>query len=350
MRSALLQSPFLSRSVGHLFAFWNAGYAAYRESLVCAVEHNLSADAFLLVAESHLPLITHIQVEANTFSQHGWAAIRDLPSPEALTPLDRKSLSLFRHDVLAYEGLLPMRLQLARRGRKHLMKWHEEAGATYRYRLPLQQVIRGAFLSLAALSSTKAIELKLNIKEERYFNELCFDQAKRALRNIVSNAIKYGKDHGALEIWERGLTLYFKDDGIGMNPAFAYLLGDEEPLREGRAKGVQGHGLGWVSIGQIARELGWRWMIDSHIGKGTLIEIVMDERNFVPPRKAAVFPFRENENSGISAANLVLSDSLFQNSEPFQGYRVLPSGKINIVKSPIYQSIVAARYLPAFRR
>lgn len=343
----LQQNPVIPANVESLIQFWNAGFAAGRANMTYVVETRMGPRDFISVAQAQIPLIKLIQGELYEFSQLGWKALPDYVSGEGtLSKYDEERLALFRHDVAAAEGLFPTMVSLSERNRDNLIKWYREAQYIYRKRLSLREMIRGLCYGFHTNASRKRISLEPRASIDSYLRIPYFDPAKTIFNNILSNAIKYGRDGGSVKIWDDGYSIYFRDNGHGMSPDFAAKLGQGERLREGRIKDVRGEGLGWKSIGDTTRKLGWRWEITTGIGEGTTVRIDMLSEHFVRPRLQTVdikelmkLPKRDTVDLFMAGAKI------FRNALPFEGY--LPNGHkaISVANSPIYASIENARAL-----
>lgn len=101
-------------------------------------------------------------------------------------------------------------------------------------------------------------------------------QMQQAIRNLVSNAVKYSKVGGAIEVClkdDRGsVVLSVTDDGIGISEEDQKHL-FERFFRASNAGDVPGTGLGLAMVGQITDGHGGELKLTSKLGEGTRVEM-----------------------------------------------------------------------------
>lgn len=341
MLTGLTQRPLIHADVPNLVTFWGSGFAASRAIMTYVVERGMSSDEFLTVARAHAPLFDQVRNEVTIFSRFGWEAVDRSYKGKQLSMTDSQRLALFRHDVAGMEGFFPEMVRLAEADKERLKSWYGHAQFLYRKRLAVEQLIKGICYLFHPQASEKGIHVKSRVDLERCFSIDAFDPAKAAFKNIISNGIKYGKCDGEFHVWNEGLKLFFKDDGVGMNNNFAARLGRGLKLREMRTD-APGEGLGWMSIGDVARTLKWRWEINSVINQGTTVVITLNESNFVPPD----YSWSETDRTlskadPISIDAIVTGCQIFANATPFQGYQ-RKGDVIWVNESPIYKVVEQA--------
>ena len=339
MISGLQQTPLIQPAVPALINFWNAGLIACRTNMIYVVESGMEQDEFLQVARSQVPLVELVLSEFKKFKQEGWDAIFSGVTGRKLDATDEKHLSLFEHDVLNPGGFFVSMVEEAETDATTLHDWYESAQHVYRRRPALGPMIRGVCLSLLPQSIENQVRLMPGVEYNRYLRDECFESARIAFINLVSNGIKFNGPGGEVIITNEGLRLSFKDTGIGMHPHFAAALVDAtQPRREEERVGhIPGSGSGWQTIRQIAHELGWLMIPYSVMDKGTTVEILMNEGNFYRPDKTITTTFEIFDGSMlISAADVVEGAKVFSNMEPFQGYRFTNEEKLDISKTAIY--------------
>ncbi|MGN1295182.1 MAG: ATP-binding protein, partial [Bacilli bacterium] len=132
--------------------------------------------------------------------------------------------------------------------------------------------------------------LKKNIKMIRNFafthRYVMCDQTKlkEVILNIVSNAVKYTKNEGVIEVsiyedheLEEGYSDFkfiVKDNGIGMSKEFLPLIFDEfSRERNSTESRVNGTGLGMAIVRNLVKLMNGEINIDSELGKGTIVTI-----------------------------------------------------------------------------
>lgn len=155
-----------------------------------------------------------------------------------------------------------------------------EAGAL---RLEVSRVALGAVIDEAlAICETQARARGIRVhRHDRDGEHLYVDgdalRLRQALINVLSNAVKYNRDGGAIDIraardGER-VQLEVSDTGLGMTrEQLAHLY---EPFnRLGRERDVaEGTGIGLVLTRQLVERMNGRLEIDSESGRGTRVRI-----------------------------------------------------------------------------
>jgi signal transduction histidine kinase len=98
---------------------------------------------------------------------------------------------------------------------------------------------------------------------------------RRALTNLVENAIRYNRDGGRVSIDgapapEGHVAVSVTDDGIGIPPdALAHVFDRFYRVDKSRSRAEGGSGLGLSIVAKIVREHGGRVDIESEPGRGT---------------------------------------------------------------------------------
>jgi PAS domain S-box-containing protein len=104
------------------------------------------------------------------------------------------------------------------------------------------------------------------------------DQIEHAVRNVVSNAIKYSYEGGevsvALEAREDSVHLAVVDEGIGIPESDQARL-FERFFRAGNVGELQGTGLGLALVRQVVERHRGTVALTSAVGRGTSVEIVL---------------------------------------------------------------------------
>lgn len=100
------------------------------------------------------------------------------------------------------------------------------------------------------------------------------DKLREVLVNLISNAIKYNRDAGAVELWHEisGNTIvtHVKDTGIGLAPEEQVkLFGKFYRAENAETRKVQGTGLGLFIVKEILEKMGGSIGVASERGKGS---------------------------------------------------------------------------------
>ena len=116
-----------------------------------------------------------------------------------------------------------------------------------------------------------------------------YDMIDAALRNFLSNAVKYTGEKGTIRIdaepRPEGITLSISDNGVGMNKARLNQLFDKsksEMLSHKGTRGEHGSGMGLLLCKELVEKSGGRIRIESEPGRGTTVFI---ELLHAPPGK-----------------------------------------------------------------
>jgi signal transduction histidine kinase len=115
--------------------------------------------------------------------------------------------------------------------------------------------------------------------------------------NLISNAIKYNKDGGQVEvaIQDRGsaLAIAVKDTGIGMTPEeVARLFGEFTRIKNAKTMNILGSGLGLSILKRLAHLYGGQVTVESQADQGSTFTVVLQ-------KEPAALP------AGTGAASLV---------------------------------------------
>ena len=99
----------------------------------------------------------------------------------------------------------------------------------------------------------------------------------RLLRNLLSNAVRYGKENGCVQIGLRSAEgkaiLSVCDDGIGVAPEEREKI-FERFYRSDSSRSVQGTGLGLPMVRRIAQLHGGTVELESEVGRGSTFRVV----------------------------------------------------------------------------
>lgn len=132
----------------------------------------------------------------------------------------------------------------------------------------LAELMRESVALLYADFEEKGMELVVEIPEEPVFCEMDRLQMGRAIGNLLTNALRYGKEGGKVMVRLQEDVITVADDGEPIDPEFAEHI--FEPFARGdkarTTKGGTGLGLGIAS--QIVKMHGGRLELDCHAEEG----------------------------------------------------------------------------------
>lgn len=136
-------------------------------------------------------------------------------------------------------------------------------------KLSLDTVMKEQLNYFEALASKKRITINIDLEEFEYkINE---DDFIRVFNNLVSNAIKYNKIGGKIDISLKNKTLSIKDTGIGIQEEKIRNIFD----RYYRATTEQGgFGVGLNIVSKICKDYNIRIVVDSELNESTTFKLI----------------------------------------------------------------------------
>jgi PAS domain S-box-containing protein len=143
----------------------------------------------------------------------------------------------------------------------------------------LGDVIQEVCAGVAPLALNKNIRLRVEIAPGIDQVTLDEQRLKQILYNLLSNALKFTDDGGAVEIKvapgeERCFKLSVGDSGIGIKPEdLERLFKEFEQLESGTARRYGGTGLGLALTRKIVELQGGAISVESEIGKGSTFTV-----------------------------------------------------------------------------
>jgi two-component system phosphate regulon sensor histidine kinase PhoR len=104
------------------------------------------------------------------------------------------------------------------------------------------------------------------------------DQLEQVLRNLVENAIKYGRRGGEVRVTAvaagRYVTLSVADEGEGIPPELHHRLTERfYRVEKARSRRIGGTGLGLAIVKHIVNRHRGRLQIESDVGKGSVFKV-----------------------------------------------------------------------------
>jgi signal transduction histidine kinase len=117
------------------------------------------------------------------------------------------------------------------------------------------------------------IDKKTTITADKFFIELIID-------NLMSNAIKYGYEHGnVFLVWDSTLRiLYVKDDGIGiLSHDLPFIFNRFYRADESRSSIIKGNGLGLSIVKKLCDLQSIDLLVDSKPNQGSTFSLQFPE-------------------------------------------------------------------------
>jgi signal transduction histidine kinase len=160
---------------------------------------------------------------------------------------------------------------------------------TRRYRqvrVGLCAIVERAIAECSVLAGEKGVEIVPSFPHDEVFLVGDPDALRRAVSNLVVNAVKHGDGatHVEVSVEARGgeLAVVVTDHGPGIDPAdVPHLFEAFYRGRRARDRQVSGSGLGLSLVDHIARGHGGRVEVASELGKGSRFTL------FLPAEKTA---------------------------------------------------------------
>jgi signal transduction histidine kinase len=151
-------------------------------------------------------------------------------------------------------------------------------------RLSVSRVIKDTLLMVREQAQRRNIELVVSVSAADIFFIGDERALKQALLNIVSNAVKFSKDSGRVDVRAKydgrnGLVLEVEDHGIGMSKeAIERALQPFEQADSSTTRTYGGTGLGLPIANGLAEAHGGTLTVESCEGEGTRVRILLPER------------------------------------------------------------------------
>lgn len=144
----------------------------------------------------------------------------------------------------------------------------------------LEGLLKDIFNPYQKWATEKGLHLELNLSTERKVFKLGDKELKRAIENVLSNAMKFTPQGGSIvfSVWEEQKMLYFsiRDNGVGIPKHLLPVLFDK--FTKAKRKGLSGEpstGLGMSITKNIIEKLGGNISVESVEGKGTTIVLAI---------------------------------------------------------------------------
>jgi signal transduction histidine kinase len=130
-----------------------------------------------------------------------------------------------------------------------------ESGNRIRTEVALDDLVERAAEEIAPLVDSRAMTLTVDAAPVLVNGDA--ESLRRAIDNLLSNGVKYGRQHLRARVWRDDTRAYVavEDDGRGVSPDEVRLL--SKPFFRGaqaRAEQVRGSGLGLAIVQRVARE------------------------------------------------------------------------------------------------
>ncbi|MBI2420162.1 MAG: response regulator [Ignavibacteriales bacterium] len=137
------------------------------------------------------------------------------------------------------------------------------------------------------------------------------------LSNLLNNAIKFTSEGSVnLAIYSEGkaVTIQVADSGIGIDPAFHYIIFDEfRQVSEGVSRNFEGTGLGLNITKKIVEKFGGEISLSSSLGEGSVFTVLFPSQGIEPEsvkfkKPVGIAPIRMRESGIIKPVCLLIDD------------------------------------------
>jgi two-component system phosphate regulon sensor histidine kinase PhoR len=142
---------------------------------------------------------------------------------------------------------------------------------------------------VVALLSADALEKKMRLQftptEGEAWVAGAHDELVQVFQNLIQNAIKYGREHGQVEVAISNdpggrLAVTVKDDGPGIAPEHLPRLTERfYRVSAAHSRGIGGTGLGLAIVKHVLNRHHGELRIESEVGKGSMFTVLLQSRN-----------------------------------------------------------------------
>lgn len=162
----------------------------------------------------------------------------------------------------------------------------------------LSQLIRKLVDALEPYIRDKGMHISITISQEEIIGYVDEEAMERVFFNIISNAIKYNKPNGRIQVTlsenKRNIFLAIQDTGVGMSSeALNSVFKKYERFSSRYGQQQEGSGLGLFIVKHLVEKQSGEIKIASKEGKGTIVSIIL------PQNQAVVKKWYEQEQAKI---------------------------------------------------
>jgi signal transduction histidine kinase len=139
----------------------------------------------------------------------------------------------------------------------------------------------------------KEVELETEIPEGEFYSQIDKVEFRRAIENVISNAIKFSPYRGTVTVSgmlheQGGILIKIKDRGIGIPKARQdEVFHKFSPARRNGTQGEASTGLGMFITKRIVESYGGKIWLESTEGKGTTLFIEMTNTEKIAPQSVS---------------------------------------------------------------
>ena len=193
--------------------------------------------------------------------------------PFSLQPKQRKDYE--NRSMVRLDGLLKMVNDLLDISRMEMKTVTREIK-----KVCLHEIISSILELFQIDISKKSLQVIFDKDDSAHCINVDSDEITRLFTNLISNAIKYNRDQGIINInlyqSENYLVTEIKDSGIGLKPEEKQKLFTEFfRAKNDKTKNISGTGLGLSIVKRIVDSYSGKIEVESDYGEGTLFSVYL---------------------------------------------------------------------------
>jgi len=189
----------------------------------------------------------------------------------------------------------------------------------------VEEVYRKLVTMLSIELNKKRLTCTVHLNLQHTYLYIDTAHCMQVLLNILSNAIKYTPDGGAISISSTELPgsspdtcvveTVIQDNGIGMSSEFlAHAYESFSRERTSTDSGIQGTGLGLAIVKNLVELMQGTTSIESSPGKGTRVTVRLPHRLGSPPKAGVVEATDEIDYSILAGKRILLAEDIDLNA------------------------------------
>lgn len=145
-------------------------------------------------------------------------------------------------------------------------------------------IVEDITISVVNFAKSKNINIIFDTEEEELYCDIDVEQLERIILNILSNAIKYNKVNGNIDVIVKDkneeVHIEVSDTGIGIPKEKIDMIFDRfERFDNKNAAIKEGSGIGLSIVKKLVDALGGKIEIESEVDKGTTVRLIFKKSN-----------------------------------------------------------------------
>ena len=194
---------------------------------------------------------------------------------DGVLPISKERLSSLNDEVIRFSKLLD--------NLNTLKEFDAEEVTLKEENIFLDELIQGTCEEFSMVAKEKDIEVNYTIKpDEKYMVLGDPDKIKQVFINIISNAIKFTKVHGQIDIKitenKDQIVVIIKDNGIGIKKEDLPFIFERLYRGDKSRHEIQGSGIGLTIVKRILNLHGAEIQVVSEDGKGSIFTVTFNKK------------------------------------------------------------------------